>query len=182
MAQVVLPGGSTYQNVTTPTMEVTERVQTGSQPAFSFFGIPFGKKPVYSNVTKEVPAYTPVSNYGVNDTGRTLPFNPNPTQPNYRTVTGPAASPYRAPQWAGGGTSQQYQGGGSSGGSMGGGDGIGGLLGWLLGGLPGQQEEPYEAALRERPGDVQNLVSMTRKPGFGGGTVDPNSNFNRQRG
>jgi hypothetical protein len=177
MAQVIIPGGSTYQNVTTPTMDVTERVQTGSQPAFSFFGIPFGKKPVYSDVTKTVPAYTPVSNYGVNDTGRTYPFNPNPTMPDYRSVDNGKGT--GSVSWAGGGTSQQYGAGGGSGGSGGSDNPFMGLLSMIFGNK--QQSAPYEAALRERPGDVQNLVSMSKRPGFGA-PIDPNSNFNRQRG
>lgn len=184
MAKVYIPGGSTYQNVETPMMTVTEQVQTGTKPAFSFFGIPFGRKavPTYENVSKEVPAYTPVSAYGVNDTGRTLPFNPNPTQPDYRSVEN--GKGFGSVSMPGGGQSQQYQSG-----SSGGFDGLpssrlGGLLGFLfgrLGGGFGQKEEPYEAALRERPGDIQNLVSMTRNPSFGA-PVDPNSAFNRKRG
>lgn len=177
MAKVYIPGGSTYQNVVTPTQQVTERVQTGTQPAFSFFGIPFGKKPVYTEQTKEVPLRTPVSSYGVNDTGRTYPFNPNPTMPDYRSVDNGKGT--GSVSWAGGGASGQSGGGGSAQG----GDGLlGGILAMILGKNQPAQSAPYEAALRERPGDVQNLVSMTRKPGFGGGTVDPNSNFNRQRG
>ena len=182
MAQVNLPGGSTYQNVVQPTQTVTERVRTGTEykPAFSFFGIPFGRKavPTYENVSKEVPVYTPVSAYGVNNTGRTLPFNPNPTQPDYRSVEN--GKGFGSVSMPGGGQSQQYQGGSSSGGNNFGGGLLSFLFGWPGGGF-GQKEEPYEAALRERPGDVQNLVSMTRKPTFGA-PVDPNSAFNRQRG
>lgn len=174
MTQVRIQGGSTYQDVETPMTTTTRRVRSGYttqyKPAFSFFGIPFGRRavrvPKYEEQSFTVPVRTPVSSYGVNDTGRTLPFNPNPTSSNYRTTQGPGSSPYRAPQWAGGGESQQYQGGSSP----------DGLLGFLFG-----RQEPYEAALRERPGDIQNLVSMTRKPSFGA-PVDPNSAFNRQRG
>ena len=159
MARVYIPGGSTYQNVEQPMQTVTERVKTGSEPAFSFFGMPFGSKPVYSDVQREVPLRTPVSSYGINDAGRTYPFNPNPTAADYRTVYGSAS----APQWANtGGTKRTAL--------------LPGLFGKLLN--LKSTPEPYEAALRERPGDVQNLVSMTRRPTFGM-PVDSNSNFNR---
>lgn len=117
----------------------------------------------------EAPVRTPVSSYGVNDTGRTLPFAPVPTFAN-NTTLGAA----KAPTWAGGGDA------GASSGSISGvstSTPFGGLLSMLFGG--GQQSGGYEAALRERPEDIQRLVSMTRNPtqgqnagGFFGGMFD----------
>lgn len=174
MAKMYIEGGSQYQNTTVPTREVTERVKTGEKvsPAFQFFGIPIGRKvtPVYEDVTRTVPNYGPASSYGVNDTGRTTPFNPNPTMPDYRSVDNGKGT--GSVDWAGGGQSQQYTGPGGNAAPAAQASPFMGLLATLFGKLPGaqqQQAQPYEAALRERPADIQNLVSMTRRPGFGQG-------------
>lgn len=110
------------------------------------------------------------NNYGVNDTGRTYPYNPNPSYSNNTTV--PMSAPtYPAGSGGGGSTSSAA-------------DPFGGFLGGLLGLLTGrkpQQSGAYEPALRERPEDIQALVSMTRMPpemrgknagGFLGGMFD----------
>lgn len=103
--------------------------------------------------------YTPVSAYGVNDTGRTTPFAPNPTYTN--TTTLPMAGPTYAP----GSGSQSMQGGSAPAAATN--DPFGGFLGGLIGLLTGkkqtaQDDGQYEAALRERPADIQRLVSMTQ--------------------
>lgn len=124
--------------------------------------------------------YTPYTNYGVNDTGRTLSPNPNPSFA-LNTTMGAAG----APSYPTGSGSASLQGGanpaptGSSSSPFGG--FLGGLIGLLTGKKPVAESAPYEAALRERPDDIQQLVSMTRRPaaergqnygGFLGGMFD----------
>jgi hypothetical protein len=124
--------------------------------------------------------HNPAASYGVNDTGRTTPFAPNPT------FAAGEKDKYKGPTWAYPGP-QYTNGGGQQSGGLGG--GAGGLLGMLFGMSPEyqnsnspfarmfmnaqqkQQGQPlYEAALRERPEDIQRIVSMTR--GENGQTFD----------
>lgn len=121
------------------------------------------------------PPVTPVSAHGVNDTGRTLPFNPIPTMPNYQTTNGASGA---SGAWAGAGAPVQTSGGGTSAPAPVS-SGFGILSALFGGGFGGTQKpvvnkkgqvvsQPYEAALRERPADIQGLVSMSRQPGFTG--------------
>lgn len=126
--------------------------------------------------------YTPYTNYGVNDSGRTLDPNPNPSFALNTTLGAAGAPSYPS----GSGTPSRQGPGGSNPTPTGSAsDPFGGFLGGLLSlfGIkkPGEGEAPYEAALRERPDDIQKLVSMTRRPaaergqnygGFLGGMFD----------
>ena len=112
------------------------------------------------------PAHTPISAYGINDTGRTTPFAPNPSFANMTTLGAGAAPTYAD---GSGGVGQSPGGNGRS---------FEGLLGMLFGQGNGQQQ-PYEAALRERPSDIQSLVSSVSQGragpnpgGFLGGLFD----------
>lgn len=143
-------------------------------PNWSLFGIPLpGARPPVAPAPGAAGGASPVASHGVNDTGRTTPFNPNPSFAN-NTTFGSAG----APAYPAGSGSPSSQGGGapSSSNPL-------GMLGSLFAmlGLPmGQQGAQYEAALRERPADIQRLVSMSRRPeersqnsgGFLGGMFD----------
>lgn len=124
--------------------------------------------------------YTPYTNYGVNNTGRTLSPNPNPSF-SLNTTLGQAKAP-TYPDGSGG-TSMQ---GGANPTATGASDPFSGFLGGLFSLLTGKKQttggDQYEAALRERPEDIQRLVSMTQRPasersanygGFLGGMFDP---------
>lgn len=133
--------------------------------------------------------YTPYTNYGTNDTGRTLSPNPHPSYsvnstiahgaPTYPDGSGTASRQNPQPTGAGGSTSPLA---GLFGNSEASKNPFLGFLGALLG-INGPTQKPtYEAALRERPEDIQRLVSMTRRPpeerstnagGFLGGMFDP---------
>jgi hypothetical protein len=123
------------------------------------------------------PVRTPVSSYGENNTGRTTPFAPNPTYANRTTL------PMGGPVYPNGSGSPSGQGGGAAPAGQSN-DPFSGFLGGLLSLLTGKKpgaggDGEYEAALRERPDDIQRLVSMTKNPtggtnagGFLGGLFD----------
>lgn len=131
-----------------------------SNPLLSLFGLGNLIRPVQATpAPRAIPS--PVANYGTNDTGRTTPFNPNPSFSNNTTL------PMSAPTWPSG----------SGGAPM----PFGGFLGAIISAAKGKGGETYEAALRERPADIQRLVSMSRLPpdqrssnsgGFLGGLFD----------
>jgi hypothetical protein len=122
--------------------------------AWDFFSL-FGLGP--QQVPPVDPTRTPVSSYGVNDTGRTYPIAPNPTYANNTTLDKKGKPAFAPPAWA-------YPGSGATAGTGGSSSPFGGFLGALLAGLTGKNPVAggYEAALRERPKDIQALVSMTR--------------------
>ncbi len=169
MARVVINRPATLPPVAAPAP--VPPAPAPARPTWSFFGIPLpgpnmGAAPAPAQPVTPTGA-TPISAYGINDTGRTTPFNPNPSFANNTTLGAARAPAYPAGSGSASGSS-------SASGAL-------GILSPLLALFGLQQGNQYEAALRERPADVQRLVSTSRLPpeqrsqnagGFLGGLFD----------